>query len=119
MIERRKLPCDIEGFAIGGGGGADESDVRGGAGERREERRRLEARDLPGMPLGQEGKAVSNEEEVELSSFTGGCDLFKDFEVLAARRGARIAPAGDVVAGSHRIYPEVHLPLTHVPFLFC
>ena len=33
MIERRKLPCDIEGFAIGGGGGADETDVCRSTGE--------------------------------------------------------------------------------------
>ena len=82
------------------------------------ERRRLEARNLPGMPLGQEGQAVSNEDEVQLAPFTGSCDLFKDFNILAACRGARITPAGDVVAGSDRIYAEVHLPLTHVPPFF-
>ena len=94
------------------------SQVRCYAGERREQGRRLEACDLPWMPFSKEGEAVANEDEIQLATFTGGCNFFKNIQTFATCRGAGITPASDVVARSNRVYAEVHLPLTHVMSFF-
>src|SRR4051812_42699258 len=66
------------------------------------------------MPLVQKREAVADEQEIEFAPLAGGRDHLEHRKILAARRGAGMTPAGDVIARPDRIDAEVHLSLLHV-----
>jgi ribosome modulation factor len=85
-------------------------------GERRQKRDRLELADGRGMFAIAGGKAIAQEEHVELRALGGGRDVLHQAEVRPARRDSiGMPPAGDVMPGRLDEDAEPHLLLvSHV-----
>ena len=103
QVERGELAGDVVGLLVGGRGGGDEADALGERRQRREQRHRLEARDLGVAALDAaaegDGEAVSEEVGVEEPAFGGPGELAVELEAGGAvGRRVGVAPCGDVLA---------------------
>jgi hypothetical protein len=120
VIERGELARDVQGLVIGRGRGGDEADVLCHGGKRREQRDRLEARDIgrnPALPLRRpvpHGRRVGEKQQIELAAL-GRPRKFGVVGKIDRRRriGIGMAPGGDVMAGGVKEGPQFHLFARH------
>ena len=114
QVERGELAGDVVGLLVGGRGGGDEAEVLGQRRERREQRHRLEARDLGVAALDAaaegDGEAVGEEVGVEEPALGGLGELAVELEAGGAvGRGIRVAPGGDMLAAAGKEGAELDL----------
>ena len=118
-IERRELAGDGIGLLEARAGGADEADVLGVAGQRREQRIGLH----PGAVMhaidgrfrhGPDGVVVRREQHVEQPAL-GDLRHLDEMRKIDAGVGlrARMPPAGDMMAAGPDEQPEFHFPCGH------
>jgi hypothetical protein len=69
------------------------------------------------MSLGLECESVTDENEIKLTTLSGGCDVFKGLQILATCRRTWVSPTCDMVSRSDRIHAQVHLLAIHMSFL--
>ena len=121
VIERGKAAGDVIGLVEGGRAGRDQSDMFGGAGQRRQQRERLERghgvaalERIDGHV--QHGQMIGHEEGVELSGFQFPDQLLDMREIeIGVRPGAGIAPRAGVNADRPHERAEPQLTFCHRP----
>jgi len=72
--------------------------------------KRLESQHLARVLIRYKGETVSDEQEVELSSFTRACDCLENRKILTASSGSRKSPARHVIPRANGVYAKIHLP---------
>ncbi len=110
MVERREAACHVIGLGVGGRRGGGEADLARAHGERRQQGQRLELADGRGVLAVAGGKAVAQEEHVELAALGRGRDVLHQAEIGPSFDcGIGMPPAADVMAGRLHEDAEAHL----------
>ena len=121
VVERGEAAGDMIGLVEGGRAGRDQPDMFGDAGQRRQQRERLERGDgvaaLQRIDRHvQHGQVVGHEEGVELSGFELLDQLLDVREIeIGVRPGAGIAPRAGVNADRPHERAELELTFCHCP----
>ena len=121
VVERSKAAGDMIGLVECGRAGRDQADMFGGAGQRRQQRERLErghgvaALERIDRHV-QHGQVIGHEEGVELAGFELLDQLLDVREIeVGVGPGARIAPRAGVNGDRPHERAELELPLCHCP----
>ena len=121
VVERSKAPGDVIGLVERGRSRRDQADMFGGAGQRRQQRERLERRHRVAALERidrhvQHGQVIGHEEGVELAGLQF-LDQLLDMREIEVGVGpcARIAPRAGVNGDRPHKRAELELPLCHCP----
>ena len=111
VVERGELARDVEGLAVAGGQRCDETDMRGSAGQRRQDGQRLEAVEVVRARFLGDEDAVGDKQKIELRRLGEFCLLLVIFKARARGRVAiRMAPVAP--SHAHAVKHESQFKLT-------